>query len=456
MRPAAYLNKLLEVLQTGNICLQGTWDLGDAILGVCQSVLRCSDTESVRQPLGDTLLHMWRHYGDVDIRDQARFTYMLLTNVSGSYLRTVLEPTEVATLNRDVAANSYKEYLQLDAELEDEGHVRKESVLDTPHKLITVTKMAAAPYGHELLGGASANSAGTTTMAGGAAGAQASSASAVSMTGNTTMNVVAAGPGTTGTTTLGQDAQARLAATMSRRGSAAAVVSRQSSAPHVEVDAALLARLRSDNTVLRAYVAHLAAHLDAIRVQLNCLVSYEVAPGLARLIKPPARLYAVRLVFETDAEYEPIADIHVPRLCKPAYADSEAEPRASLRMSSVADSPLRETMDDESSHAVATLECCPRVPSPAVLRVRVEYTDSSGGSFRAAAEDLRLDFPDLFCDALFPPTWPASGGAAGAYRLALFEQLWHAIEARSGSETGGEVSPGSKREASTSSCVISY
>lgn len=73
-------------------------------------------------------------------------------------------------------------------------------------------------------------------------------------------------------------------------------------------------------------------------------------------------------------------------------------------------------------------------PIPAVVRVTAEYTDDAGASFRSTLEDLRIDFGDLYCEPMYPPHWPAEGGACYAYRLALFDQLWAFIEERVNAE----------------------
>jgi hypothetical protein len=403
------------VIKSSNVCLQGTWDLGDAILGVCQSVLRCSDTESVRQPLGDALLYIWRHYGDVDIRDQARFTYMLLTNVSGAYLRTVLEQKEVASLNRTAAADSYKEFLVLDTDTDADAQSRRENIADAQHKLVSISKLGGVPNeagdGDEHAGGLAQTGTDSSVLLQG-------SASAINgSVGDHVAETAAASSGTS--------------ASLSRRGSSSGLTSRAAQALPLMMDQGVLSRLKSDPGVLDEYASHLLSRSDQVRVRLACLVSYEVAAGLARLIKPPTRLFAVKLSFSTDADYLPIEDVHVPRLCRPAHEEGDGEGGArNLRTMSTSDSPLRGSMQDEHSHAIVTIVCRPRVPVPAALAVRVEYTDNTGGSFWTQAEVLSVDFVDLFCDVSLPVSWPTSGPTAAAYRVALFDQLWKAIEDR--------------------------
>ena len=59
---------------------------------MCRALIYSQPTPNILGALGDLLITMWTTFGDIDIRDHARFYYMLLTNVSGQKLRDILRP----------------------------------------------------------------------------------------------------------------------------------------------------------------------------------------------------------------------------------------------------------------------------------------------------------------------------------------------------------------------------
>lgn len=134
-----------------------------------------------------------------------------------------------------------------------------------------------------------------------------------------------------------------------RRSSSAGLANMRLTSSEVPLDTSIYEALKDEETVLHDYATHLADRLSEVKgggidraathfdthhdihiafcpwpppkvsVGVRCVVAYEIAPSVARLIKPPARLFAVRLAFDTDAQYRPIAEIHVPRLVMPDF-----------------------------------------------------------------------------------------------------------------------------------------
>lgn len=64
--------------------------MGMAVLHVCRQLMLHQPTAVILKALGDMLHLIWSSYNDIDVRDLARFYYMLLTNISGDELRHTL------------------------------------------------------------------------------------------------------------------------------------------------------------------------------------------------------------------------------------------------------------------------------------------------------------------------------------------------------------------------------
>ena len=92
--PGPYIDRLHALLTTSNICSSGDWNMGGDILNVCRLLIYAQPTAVILRPLGNLLRYMWVAHGDIDIRDNARFYYMLLTNVAGEPLSQILKPHE--------------------------------------------------------------------------------------------------------------------------------------------------------------------------------------------------------------------------------------------------------------------------------------------------------------------------------------------------------------------------
>ncbi|XP_077863925.1 uncharacterized protein LOC144348410 [Saccoglossus kowalevskii] len=91
---------LQQLLTCSDLCTEGSWSLGNSILGVCRNVLRFHNTDNVFQELGNLLHLLFTKYNDIDIRDRARFYYALLTNLSSEKLSGILassSPVGMAT-----------------------------------------------------------------------------------------------------------------------------------------------------------------------------------------------------------------------------------------------------------------------------------------------------------------------------------------------------------------------
>eukprot|EP00041_Stephanoeca_diplocostata_P002355 m.25996 g.25996 ORF g.25996 m.25996 type:complete len:1136 (+) comp13232_c0_seq1:236-3643(+) len=90
INPATYLFRLHELLRSSWVCPKGDWEMGTAVLQVCRRLMLHQPTAVILKSLGDTLHLVWSSYNDIDVRDLARFYYMLLTNISGEELRHTL------------------------------------------------------------------------------------------------------------------------------------------------------------------------------------------------------------------------------------------------------------------------------------------------------------------------------------------------------------------------------
>eukprot|EP00039_Didymoeca_costata_P030288 m.28803 g.28803 ORF g.28803 m.28803 type:complete len:944 (+) comp8035_c0_seq3:264-3095(+) len=91
LQPNAYLLRFLRLLRTSRLCVEGNWNTGSTILKACRTLISFQPTAVILKPLGDILRLLWVSFGDIDIRDNARFYYMLLTTVAGQPLHTILE-----------------------------------------------------------------------------------------------------------------------------------------------------------------------------------------------------------------------------------------------------------------------------------------------------------------------------------------------------------------------------
>lgn len=291
VKPSAYLSKLLEVLKSSAVCVQGTWELGNSILGVCQTVLRCNTSAGVLQALGDTLLYLWQHYNDVDIRDQARFTYMLLTNVSGNYLRTVLEPTQVTSIDRGTAATLYNDYVPKDGQ-DAEPRNKQEGVKAASHKLLAIVKAQGSDglYGSGGGGGGGRLNGGFSFKKILVAGlnsdfflqmvrvpliklfrfpfAPVDGRPAVS--GGSSNSLSGTGPAAAGNASaVGGTAAAGIpSGLLQRRSSGSSLAAMRLGIGEVPLDASLYEALKADKSVLHAYIRNLAQSLPEVRSSL--------------------------------------------------------------------------------------------------------------------------------------------------------------------------------------------
>ncbi|XP_022334718.2 AP-5 complex subunit beta-1-like [Crassostrea virginica] len=72
---------------------EGSWRLGIAILSVCQNVLVCHGTRELYVEIGDLLFYLMTQYEDTDVRDKARFYYMLITSSTDEKISMIIQPT---------------------------------------------------------------------------------------------------------------------------------------------------------------------------------------------------------------------------------------------------------------------------------------------------------------------------------------------------------------------------
>ncbi|KAK3750284.1 hypothetical protein RRG08_015777 [Elysia crispata] len=78
------LRRLLDLVKEAAANVNDDWDLGCMVLSVCRTMMLHHHTDILYWQLGDLLSYMMNHYGDFDIRDQARFLYAFLTMTSDS------------------------------------------------------------------------------------------------------------------------------------------------------------------------------------------------------------------------------------------------------------------------------------------------------------------------------------------------------------------------------------
>uniref|UniRef100_T1IIT3 Uncharacterized protein n=1 Tax=Strigamia maritima TaxID=126957 RepID=T1IIT3_STRMM len=72
----------LHALMETDVCESGSWMLGNQIVRICHSLLHYRDCNSIFTDLGDILHDLFTKYNDVDVRDNARFMYMILMSLS--------------------------------------------------------------------------------------------------------------------------------------------------------------------------------------------------------------------------------------------------------------------------------------------------------------------------------------------------------------------------------------
>ncbi|CAN2388178.1 Adaptor-related protein complex 5, partial [Pristimantis euphronides] len=97
---------LRKVVAHSDLCLQGDWGLGNALLSVCKHVLQHEHLSNVFMSLADLLQYLMHHFADIDIQDRSRFYYVLLTNVSSDKLGKILNmsPTVGQTKARSLSS----------------------------------------------------------------------------------------------------------------------------------------------------------------------------------------------------------------------------------------------------------------------------------------------------------------------------------------------------------------
>ncbi|XP_055995185.1 AP-5 complex subunit beta-1-like isoform X2 [Ostrea edulis] len=72
---------------------EGSWRLGTSILVVCQNILVCHGTRNLYTDIGDLLFYLMVNYRDTDIKDKARFYYMLITSSTDEKICMIIQPT---------------------------------------------------------------------------------------------------------------------------------------------------------------------------------------------------------------------------------------------------------------------------------------------------------------------------------------------------------------------------
>ncbi|XP_022081146.1 AP-5 complex subunit beta-1-like [Acanthaster planci] len=81
---------LHQLLNSTSIAASGSWLLGNCILSVCHSIMQHHDTTDIFKESGQLLFELLTSYGDLDIRDRARFYYAMLTNISSQKISSIL------------------------------------------------------------------------------------------------------------------------------------------------------------------------------------------------------------------------------------------------------------------------------------------------------------------------------------------------------------------------------
>mmetsp|Transcript_4841 Transcript_4841/g.14550 ORF Transcript_4841/g.14550 Transcript_4841/m.14550 type:complete len:603 (-) Transcript_4841:22-1830(-) len=89
--PSTYLHRLHELLRASNVCTEGDWEFGMALLQFSRKLMLGQPTTAILESLGSLLSVLWTSFNDLDIRDHARFYYILLTHISGEQLSYILE-----------------------------------------------------------------------------------------------------------------------------------------------------------------------------------------------------------------------------------------------------------------------------------------------------------------------------------------------------------------------------
>ncbi|RUS75863.1 hypothetical protein EGW08_016384 [Elysia chlorotica] len=84
------LRRLLDLVKEAACDVTDDWGLGCMVLSVCRAVMLHHHTDILYWQLGDLLSYMMNHYGDFDIRDQARFLYAFLTMTSDAKSKEII------------------------------------------------------------------------------------------------------------------------------------------------------------------------------------------------------------------------------------------------------------------------------------------------------------------------------------------------------------------------------
>ncbi|EGD82999.1 hypothetical protein PTSG_12048 [Salpingoeca rosetta] len=390
--PATFLLKLKEILTSTAICRRGEWNRGNRLLQICRCIMQRNVTEaSTLLPLGDVLTTIWQSYRNIDIQDLARLLYMLLVKVSGARLESVLE-----TSLDDLEQGRIQAFLPAD----DVDRTRRdhEGIFKATHQLLILKRIKPKQVRKR----------------------------------DTKYRMHVRKPSLTSLERV-------MTASSSND-----PVDEPLELPPVDVDVSLRGTLDADG-VLKAYAKHVQANMAQASVRLPCRLSYEVAAGVAKIVRCPEKVFAIQLNLHDDAgHFRETEPVYIPclRLFQRSSM-STGDDADDMRDGAAVGSGVRTFWDFE-------LPCHPVEPRPADLHATVTYTDDSGASWRSKVDDIHVAFTDLLQQPSLPSGWmyrragsdegmtARPEGEVNAYREVLFGALWRHVGANA--DASGVVS----------------
>jgi len=141
--PADTIHFVMRILKHSSVCQQGDWSTGNDLLGLCRTILFNHPTTQVFGPLRNLLTHLMKNFADVgkatllvssgfffflpmpdplssppvDVRDQARFQYLMLTHVSREKLQSIMAPPSQPLNPQENVSGAFR----LNSQIEMEG-----------------------------------------------------------------------------------------------------------------------------------------------------------------------------------------------------------------------------------------------------------------------------------------------------------------------------------------------
>eukprot|EP00056_Hartaetosiga_gracilis_P002900 m.57674 g.57674 ORF g.57674 m.57674 type:complete len:1304 (-) comp11242_c0_seq5:1546-5457(-) len=406
--PSSYLMFINELLMKTSLGRQGEWVRGYRLLQICHRVMRVHAVSDLARslPLGDVLMSLWHGYRNIDIKDQARFYYSLLTNVSST--------TRTPLLNISIDSyKSFQEYCPEEA-MRDHTSVQKNMIKKVQHKLLALTRLNTAsmirdPNNHIRKRGVSSkrpvfqqipqNDGLLSTLDGDAVLLEYATNLAESIN------------------TLPMFLECEIAYEVS-----AGVVKVAQCPEHVYSIEIVFSEIASGS-------------LDLSSTTQSCDVTQALEQKATSTSQSSAHEPINRIPSQT---FRSLPTVFVPTLSRrvttsvppspPVFTSSQKEKRFNIVLNKPHTSSWR-----------FAAECIPTKPCSTLLNAKVKYTDGNGQSWEGMLDTIRVEFSDFMQEAPYPTHWMESvieegrgqlGSVASprewsiSYKQKLFGALW--------------------------------